>query len=95
MKFYSILEGNTQDVLRRLLRLINKSVGRIGVVEADIDDLEDKLALKATKAELKTVTDLIGDTTSPAEGTILARLAALEAAESETQGETPGESTSP
>lgn len=88
MKFYSILEGNTQDVLRRLLRLINKSVGRIGVVE-------DELALKATKAELKTVTDLIGDTTSPAEGTILARLAALEAAESETQGETPGESTSP
>ena len=87
MKFYSILEGNTQDVLRRLLRLINKSIARIGTVQADINDLEDELALKATKAELKTVTDLIGDTTSPAEGTILARLAALEAAEN-----TPGES---
>lgn len=89
MKFYSILEGNTQDVLRRLLRLINKSIGRIGIVEADIDDLEDAVALKATKAELKVVTDLIGDTTTPAEGTILARLAALEnptPGESETQG---------
>lgn len=52
MKFYSILEGNTQDVLRRFLRLINKSSSRIGTVEADIDALEDELELKATKEAL-------------------------------------------
>lgn len=52
MKFYSILEGNTQDVLRRFLHLINKSSARIGTVEADIDALEDELALKATKEAL-------------------------------------------
>ena len=49
MKFYSILEGNTQDVLRRFLRLINKSIARIGTVENDVEALEDELELKATK----------------------------------------------
>lgn len=52
MKFYSILEGSTQDVLRRFLRLINKSIARIGTVEADVEALEDELELKATKEAL-------------------------------------------
>lgn len=52
MKFYSILEGSTQDVLRRFLRLINKSIARIGTVEADVEALEDELELKATKKAL-------------------------------------------
>lgn len=52
MKFYSILEGSTQDVLRRFLRLINKSIARIGTVEADVEALEDELKLKATKEAL-------------------------------------------
>lgn len=43
MKFYSILEGNTQDVLRRFLRLIRNSDARIAVAETGIDDLEDAL----------------------------------------------------
>lgn len=72
MKFYSILEGNTQDVLRRFLRLINKSIARIGTVEDDVEALQT----------------LIGDAETPAEGTILARIKALEdaAAEEETPG---------
>ena len=52
MKFYSILEGSTQDVLRRFLRLINKSIARIGTVENDVEALEDELELKATKEAL-------------------------------------------
>ena len=81
MKFYSILEGNTQDVLRRFLRLINKSIARIGTVETSVDDLED---------DVEALQTLIGDATTPAEGTILARIKALEdaAAAEETQGET-------
>lgn len=69
MKFYSILEGSTQDVLRRFLRLINKSIARIGTVETTVDDLED---------DVEALQTLIGDTTTPAEGTILARIEALE-----------------
>lgn len=99
MKFYSILEGNTQDVLRRFLRLINKSIARIGTVEASVDDLEDDVGtLKTTvggtnSGLVKSVADIntaIGDATTPAEGTILARIQALEdaaAAAEETQGE--------
>jgi len=60
MKFYSILEGRTEDVLRRLLRLINKN-----------------------KAELKTVTDAIGDEETA--DTILYRIKALEDAQPEGQ----------
>lgn len=62
MKFYSILEGQTQDVLRRLLRLINKSIGRISKAE---DDLED-------------INDLIGNPTNPGAGTILKRIGTAE-----------------
>lgn len=62
MKFYSILEGQTQDVLRRLLRLINKSKARIGTVEEELDD----------------VTDLIGNPTNPGAGTILKRIGTAE-----------------
>lgn len=98
MKFYSILEGPTQDVLRRFLRLINKSTARIGTVEATVDDLEDDVGtLKTTvggtnSGLVKSVADIntvIGDATSPAEGTILARLAALENPTT-TEEETPG-----
>lgn len=70
MKFYSILEGRTEDVLRRLLRLINEN-----------------------KAELKTVTDAIGDEETA--DTILYRIKALEDAQTpaeEEQGETDGQS---
>ena len=82
MKFYSILEGNTQDVLRRFLRLINKSIARIGTVEATVDDLED---------DVEALQTLIGDATTPAAGTILARIKALEDAQTPTSTEeTPG-----
>ncbi len=74
MKFYSILEGQTQDVLRRLLRLINKN-------KAGVDTA---LAGKATKAELKTVTDVIGDEETA--NTILYRIKVLEDAAGEEQG---------
>lgn len=82
MKFYSILEGNTQDVLRRFLRLINKSIARIGTVESGVDALED---------DVEALQTLIGDATTPAKGTILARIKALEDAQTpasteETQG---------
>lgn len=76
MKFYSILEGQTQDVLRRLLRLINKNQGAVNT----------ELAKKATKAELKEVTDLIGDEKTAA--TILYRIKALE--DAETPAQEPG-----
>lgn len=68
MKFYSILEGQTQDVLRRLLRLINKNQGAVNT----------ELAKKATKAELKEVTDVVGEGATPKSGTILARLKGIE-----------------
>lgn len=71
MKFYSILEGKTEDVLRRLLRLINKNQGNVNT----------ELAKKATKAELKDVTDLIGD--EETEDTILYRIKELEDAATE------------
>lgn len=99
MKFYSILEGSTQDVLRRFLRLIRKSNDKIGTLETDVGSLKtavggnnsglvkDVSGLKTTvggvdSGLVKGVADIntaIGDPTSPAEGTILARIAALEA----------------
>lgn len=62
MKFYSILEGQTQDVLRRLLRLINKSNAKIGTAEDKIDDINT----------------LIGNPTNPGAGTILKRIGTAE-----------------
>ena len=60
MKFYSILEGNTQDVLRRFLRLIRNSDARIAVAETGIDDLED--ALEELEARVEALENPTGGT---------------------------------
>ncbi len=93
MKFYSILEGQTQDVLRRLLRLINKSNAKIGTVEGELEDIVDLIGdpdnpgagtilkrIGTTESDLEDVNTLIGDPDNPGAGTILARIAALEQA---------------
>lgn len=53
MKFYSILEGQTQDVLRRLLRLINKNQAGIKALEDAIGDEEtaDTILYRIKKLE--------------------------------------------
>lgn len=52
MKFYSILDGSTEDVLRRFLRRILKIEARIGTAEIDVESLEDALEAKASVAAL-------------------------------------------
>lgn len=87
---YSALEGNQEDINRRLLRRIialeNGEVGEIGRLQAletavgskDTDAGSLKKRCKDIETSVGALDTAIGDASEPAEGTILYRLKALE-----------------